>query len=137
MLEEIRNINPTRKDLRKFGITVGLVLTAITAFLLYKRRPDMLWLLSIPGLLILLGVVSPDALKSVYRIWMTMAITIQWIMTRFILTILFYLVVTPIGLINRLFHKDLLSTRFNANTSSYWTKREQEKRTLKDYERQF
>jgi len=137
ILEEIKNLNPNLKELRKFGLTVGIVLSLLFLFLFYKQKIEAVWVFSFPAILIIFGIALPKALNRVYLIWMAFAITIQWIMTHLILTIVFYTVITLIGLLHRIFRKDVLSLRFKTNTKSYWKKREVKDVDLKSYERQF
>jgi hypothetical protein len=54
-----------------------------------------------------------------------------------ILSVLFYLVVTPIGLLGRLFGKGFLDLKFNRNVDSYWIPKAKVKLEKSDYERQF
>ena len=55
---------------------------------------------------------------------MSFAIILGWFMTRFILSLLFYLIVTPIGLITRVLGKDFLELKKEASNGSYWNQRE-------------
>ncbi|MFQ5823655.1 MAG: SxtJ family membrane protein [bacterium] len=137
MLEEIRNINPTRKDLRKFGISLGIVFTLILSYFFYTQKLKVVWPFIIPTLLLILGIAAPLLLKSSYKVWMTVAIILQWFVTHIILTILFYFIITPVGLLMRLFRKELLSKKFNIIRESYWIKREDNIYRPENYERQF
>ena len=58
-------------------------------------------------------------------------------MSRLILFILFYIVITPIGFILRMAGKDFLNLRTDKNSDSYWEKREIKVKEKIDYERQF
>ena len=62
----------------------------------------------------------PVILKPVYRVWMTLAVVMGFIMTRVILSVVYYLVMTPIGLAMRLFGKDPMHRRIDPEASSYW-----------------
>jgi hypothetical protein len=137
MIEEFKNINLILKDLRKFGITFGIILVIIFSFLLSKQKIDSFLYFGIPLIFILLGILLPKSLGPFYRIWMSFAIIMQWIVTHIILTLLFYLIITPIGAMSRIFRKDFLSLRYKENVETYWEKRETKNLTLKDYERQF
>ena len=108
MLEEIRNIKTEKKDLKSFGTTIGIVLLAISGFLFFKDKESYQIFIYIAGTLIGLGLVLPLSLKPIYLIWMVFAIILGWFMTRIILSLLFYLVISPIGLIARIFGKDFL-----------------------------
>ena len=137
MIEEFKNINPTLKDLRKFGIIFGIILVIIFSFLLYKQKIDSFLYFGIPFMFILLGILLPKSLGLLYRIWMSFAIGMQWIITHIILTLLFYLIITPVRILSRIFRKDFLSLRYKKDVETYWKKRETQNLTLKEYERQF
>ncbi len=134
MIEEIRNINTDKKEVKKFGFLVGGVLIVISIFMIWKEIAYYQILLIISAALILLAVIIPKVLKPIYKIWMTLAVILGWIMTRVILTILFYLIVTPIGVIGRLFGKQFLDLSWKKSTVSFWNKRSE---SLNEMEKQF
>jgi hypothetical protein len=134
--EEIKLIKESPKDLTKFGLTIGAVLVIIAAVLYLYGKASYLYFLA-PGLFIAsIGLAIPQMLKPLNKIWMTIAILLGWVMTRVILSILFYLVITPIGLIARLTGKNFLILK-RSNKETYWEKREQKSAKQIDYERQF
>ena len=94
-------------------------------------------LLIIATLFLSLGVILPTLLKPLHKLWMTLAVLLGWLMTRIILIILFYLVVTPIGLLARLSGKDFLNRTFNKDAHSYWIPRKTTPSDKKTYENQF
>lgn len=73
-------------------------------------------------------------LKSVYAVWMKFAAILGIINVTLILSILFYIIFTPIGLIIRLFGRDLLDRKIEKGKASYWLKKES---SASDYERLF
>ena len=70
--------------------------------------------------LTVLGLTTPVVLKPVYRVWMALAVVLGFVMTRVILTVVYYLVMTPIGLVMRLLGKDPLDRRPDPGAASYW-----------------
>jgi Saxitoxin biosynthesis operon protein SxtJ len=137
ILEEIRNIKESQKDLRKFGLTVGIVLLLICVFLFFKHKGSYIYVGILGGLLILSGLIIPIILKPLNKVWMTLAILMGWVMTRIILIILFFIVLTPLGLIAKLFGKDFLDLKIERSRKSYWEIRERKEIKPLDYERQF
>lgn len=137
LIEEIRNIRSTRKDLRNFGLTVGIVLLFIGGLLLYYRKDTYLYFLVLGALLISSGLIVSSLLKPIHKVWMTFATIMGWIMTRVILGIIFYAVVTPIGLIPRLFGKHFLDIEIDKSKQSYWHYRDAKDIENKDYTKQF
>jgi Saxitoxin biosynthesis operon protein SxtJ len=135
--EDIKQLKTTKRDLRKFGLTVGGVFAVLGLLFLWRHKahyPYFLW----PGvMLISLGLALPQTLKWIYVAWMSIAFVLGFIMAHVILTLLFFLVITPIGLVARLFGQDFLSLRLNHSISSYWIPRERKLRSPAEYERQF
>jgi hypothetical protein len=70
--------------------------------------------------------------------WMTLAILMSWVMTRVILSVLFYLGITPMSILARLFGKDFLAIKFDRkDVTSYWIPKEKQVFEKADYEKQF
>ncbi|SVC44594.1 uncharacterized protein METZ01_LOCUS297448 [marine metagenome] len=137
MLEEIKNIKSEKSDLRNFGIIVGIILLIISGFLFWKEKESFQIFLAIGIILFLTAIALPSVLKPVYWIWMIFAIILGWIMTRVILSLMFYVVFTPIGLILRFFGKQFLELRWDKSKESYWNFRTNEHLKKENYEKQF
>ena len=137
MLEEIKNIKSEKSDLRKFGITIGVILLIIAGFLFWKEKESFQILLTFGVTFCILGIAIPFILKPIYWLWMIFAIILGWIMTRIILSLLFYIIFTTIGLISRLFGKQFLELKWDRSQNSYWNMRTVEPFNKKNYEKQF
>ncbi|MCL5268739.1 MAG: SxtJ family membrane protein [Bacteroidetes bacterium] len=137
LIEEIRQIKESKKDLKKFGLTIGVVLLAIAVFLLIKGSGSAIFWGAAGLLLVVLSFAMPGVLKPLNKIWMTLAIVLGWVMTRVILVILFYVALTPTALVARLFNKDFLNRKIDKSAKSYWQKREKKEFDAQSYERQF
>ena len=122
-LNELKSIPSGKKDLRKFGITMAVVLGGLGALLLWKGRPTYPIFLSLAAVFLLAGLTIPNFLKPIHKAWMALALLMGWIMTRVILSILFFLIFTPIGLLSRLLGKKLLDADFSEKKESYWISR--------------
>jgi hypothetical protein len=136
MFEEIKNIKTRKKDIRSFGYTIGIILFLVSAVLFYYDNYLYTNLTIIALVFIVLGVVLPLLLKPVYLLWMIFAVILGWIMTRVILCIIFYIIITPIGLITRLLGEDFLNLR-KIKADSYWNHRDSSKELNQNYEKQF
>lgn len=123
--EQFKALKPSQRDLRKLGLTFLVVLGIISGIMFYKGNPLAVWLLGAALLFGAWGLLWPAGLRPVYIAWMTLALVMGYFMSRLILIILFYLVVTPIGLIMRLLGKDLLDKKFK-DRDSYWHRRAKE-----------
>lgn len=120
MREEIQNIKNEKSDLRKFGITIGVVLVIISGFLFWKERESFQLFITVGTILFILGVAIPVVLNPIYWAWMIFVTILGWFMTRLILSLLFYVIITPIGLISRFSGKQFLELRWDISRSSYW-----------------
>ena|ERR1035437_791509 len=135
--DEINSIKQSPKDLRKFGLTVGILLLLVAFLLIWKHKPSQFYFLSIGTILVLSGLLFPTLLRPINKAWMTFAILLGWLMTRVILSLLFYLVITPISLIARISGKHFLDLKIDKSRASYWEKRKNVPSSPADYERQF
>jgi cytochrome b subunit of formate dehydrogenase len=122
--EEIKSIKSGKKELRKFGVTVGAVLLLFAAFLFWKEKASFAYFAIVGGGLMVSGAIIPLVLKPVFIAWMSFAVVMGFVMTRVILTIIYFGLFTPIALVLRVLGKDLLEESWNKNASSYWVKRE-------------
>ena len=136
MIEELNSIKSRRIDLKNFGFTIGFILLIIGIFLFVREKDLFIYLFSIGSILIILGGITPFILKPIYKIWMIFSVIIGWIMTRIILSVLFFSIITIIGLFTRLLGKDFLNLKSKSN-ESYWNIRNKERELNQDYEKQF
>ena len=135
--KEIKNIKETKKDLKKFGLSVGIVLFLISVLLYWFEQSSYL-IFGIIGLsLIILALVFPKILKPLNKIWMSIAVILGWFMSRVILIILFYIILTPIGIILKIFRKKFLNLKIDKSTDTYWEYRKNEKISKSNLENQF
>ena len=136
MIEEIKSIKSNKKKLRSFGIFIGSILIIIAGILFYKESPfyDVLFYFGV--IFIVMGVFSHQFLKPFYIIWMTFAVIFGWFMTRLILSILFYNIMSIIAIIAKIVGKDFLYLQSN-NNESYWNLRDKDQEDNQDYEKQF
>ena len=123
LLQEIKNIKATTKEARKFGLTIGIFLLGIAGLLFWKQRPGFASFAYAGAGFAALGVLVPALLKPVYKVWMSFAAVMGFIMTRVILTVLFFGLFTPASLVAKLLGKDLLEQRWDKKAGTYWVKR--------------
>ncbi|MEX2140396.1 MAG: SxtJ family membrane protein [Pirellulales bacterium] len=122
------NWNPNRRELRQFaalwvgffgliGVYCLLVSGSLTAAV-------ALWAISVIGIV---GWFVPSFIRPPYVVWLALAMPIGWTISHLLLLIMFYLVLTPIGLIMRVCGYDPLQRRFDRSAQSYWHDLEQNK----------
>ncbi len=123
-----------KKEWRKFGFAAAVIMLAIGTIQIFTGKDLYRYFFAIGGIFAFFALVAPVILKPVFILFSYLGIVLGWIMTRVILTILFYLVFTPTGLILRLFGKNLLDMKIDRNTPSYWKKKDTDKGS---YENQY
>lgn len=90
------------------------------ALLWWRDRAAAPYMLGLAAFFAVPALVWPRFLGPVERVWMAFANLLSAVMTRVILTLTFFIVITPMGLIMRLFGKDLLGLRPDRTAASYW-----------------
>ncbi len=95
------------------------------------------WFLGCGAGLWILSLVSYTVMKPIHIGWMTFAFILGWINTRILLGIFYYIILTPIGLVMRLFGKDLLDEKIDKSKSTYWIDRPVAPVDRSQYERLF
>ena len=137
MLEEIKNIKSKKNDIRNFGLIIGAVLIAIVMLLFWKEKQSYHILMTVGVVLCVTSLILPVILKPFYFAWMTFAVILGWIMTRVILSLIFYGIITPIGLLSRLVGKKFLNLKLNKKENTYWNHRKKYSLKKANYEKQF
>jgi hypothetical protein len=137
ILDEIKQLKTGGRELRKFGLLVGGVLAVLGVLMWVRGKPHFPWLLG-PGIILVAGgLIFPRSLKCVYLAWMSLAIVLGFMVSNVLLTFLFLLVITPIGLTACLFRKDFLQLQIRREAPTYWIRRQRAAQPKSDYERQF
>lgn len=114
----------SRKDLRNFGFTFGVVAAIVAALLLWRGRmgPSQGFAVA-SALFFAVGSLLPGLLRPAFGPWMKFAEILGYINTRILLGVFFYVGITPTGLLMRLAGKDPMTRTFKAkNETTYWTK---------------
>lgn len=137
MYDDLKNIRKDNKAIRDFGILIGFILLIIAGILFYKERESYELIILLGVAFIGLGLGMPIILKPFYSIWMYFAVVLGWFMTRLILGLLFYIVVSPIGLISRLFGKRFLDLKNSSINSSYWNYKDSSRISHQGFEKQY
>lgn len=116
----IRDVN----DPRKFGRVMAGALAVVTLVVLWRsgwsQTPWVEGLGITAALFLAFSIVWPNALAPLEWAWMKLTMVLNYVMTRVLLTLVYFLAVTPIGLIFKLLRKDLLGKRFDPKASTYW-----------------
>ncbi len=112
-----------KKQIRKFGLIALIFFGALCALGVWKEKFLPTYLFGFLSVLGLGFIVAPIPLKPVYNAWLRFAHLISRVITNLILILIYYLVITPSGLLKRLFGGKPLPVKPDKNISSYWVTR--------------
>lgn len=111
---------PTQKDLRQFGLLVGGVFAVIGLWpVVFRSESPRLWAMMLGSLLMVLGAILPQSLKLIYWGWMKIGHVLGSINTKIILGTIYFLLITPMGLVMRLMGKDPMHRVLAKETTTY------------------
>jgi len=108
---------------RSFGIIFSIFLSIVGLWPLMNSNPPRLWALIVALIFLLLGLLNSKLLTPFNKLWIKFGEFLGKIISPIVMGIVYFFVVTPIGIFMRLNKKDLLKLKFSEN-SSYWIKRE-------------
>ena len=131
------SVASTSRDLRKFGLLFTGVFLLLAAYSAYRGHTTWPWFIGAACFFLTSGFFFHAVLRPIYIGWMKFAFLLGWVNTRLILGIFFYLILTPVGLIMRLFGRDPLHRKFDRKASTYWVKRPPAEFDRERYERLF
>jgi hypothetical protein len=116
---------------RSFGIVFFVVFLLIGFYPYINNGSLFIWSLIVSLIFLILGLLNSKILTPLNKIWFKFGLFLGKIISPLIMGVIFFLVVTPIGLIMRVFKKDLLNLKFN-NKSSYWIENKGPKSKMKN-----
>ncbi len=115
------NWNPSRKELRVFAI-LEVLFFGIVAWLLYGKTGSQTVAFTTFGIAAIVGIAGfclPKQMRIVYVVWMAAVLPIGWVVSHLVLGFAFFLMITPIGLVMRLFGRDPLQRQFDKQATTY------------------
>jgi hypothetical protein len=128
-------MTPTLPTERSFGLGVGGVCVGLAGLFWWRGSPTIgLVLLATGTLLVGFGLVAPMALRVPNRVWWQVAQVVGWVNTRILLTVFFAVVLTPVGVVMRVFGRNPLR---GAAAGTNWAPYPVRRRDTQHYERQF
>ena len=108
---------------KSFGILFSIVFLVISIWPLLQSFPIRFWALFIALIFLALAFLKKELLKPLNNAWIKFGETLGKIIAPIIMALIFFFILTPIGLALRMFKKDLLKLK-TSNDNSYWIKRE-------------
>ena len=134
MSNEINTADVTKSDLRKFGLIMGgmfaLIFGGLFPWIMDKTTTTWpIWPFIMMVIFWTLALVIPESLRKVNEVWIKVGNVLGWINSRIILGAMFYLLIFPIGLMLKVFGKDAMNRKLDANSDSYRRVSKQRDRT--------
>ena len=116
---------------RSFGIVFFVVFFIIATWPLLSDGEIRLWSLSISIIFLVLGLINSKILKPLNYLWFKFGLLLGKIISPIVMGIIYFLVVTPTGLIMRIFQKNLLNLK-NKNSNTYWIEKDNKNSNMKN-----
>ena len=116
---------------RSFGIVFFIVFLIIAIYPFLNQGELRLWSLIVSIIFLILGLLNSKLLLPFNKIWFRFGILLGKIVSPLVMGIIFFFVVTPIGILMRILKKDLLNLKFNKKTT-YWIEKNGPKSKMKN-----
>ena len=116
---------------RNFGIVFSIIFLLISLYPLLKSGDIRVWSLVVSFIFLILGIVNSKILSPFNKLWFKFGLLLGKFVSPLIMMIIFFFVVTPIGILMRLFRKDVLNLKFN-NKETYWIEKNGPKSKMKN-----
>ncbi len=117
---------------KSFGIVFFILFLIVSLYPLTNNESIRYWSLIISMIFLILGLLNSNLLTPLNKIWSRFGILLGKLISPFIMLIIFFLVVTPIGLIMKIIKKDLLNLKFRKDKETYWIEKTEPKSKMKN-----
>tara|TARA_B100000989_G_scaffold291178_2_gene265343 strand:+ start:2375 stop:2764 length:390 start_codon:yes stop_codon:yes gene_type:complete len=117
---------------KSFGITFFIVFLIIGFYPYLKQEDLRVWALVISFVFLILGILDSKILKPLNKIWYKFGLFLGKIISPLIMGLIFFLVVTPIGIFMRILGKDLINLKYKKYKKSYWIEKTGPKSKMKN-----
>ena len=115
---------------KNFGIVFSIFFLLISIYLLLNNNPIYYWSLFVSFIFLVLGLMNSKILSPLNLLWFKFGILLGKIVSPIVMGVIFFLVVTPISIILKIFGKDVLNLKFN-NNKTYWIEKNGPKSNMK------
>ncbi len=115
---------------RSFGILFFLVFLGFGLWPLTKEMSPNIYLILISVIFLFLGLLNSKLLSPLNNLWIKFGEILGKVIAPIVMAVVYFLILTPISLLVRLFGKDLIEMKFNNNVKSYWIKRKKHLGTM-------
>ena len=116
---------------KSFGILFFIVFLLIAIWPVLESESIRVWSLAISIIFLVLGIINSKILSPLKKGWIKLGEILGKVVAPVVMGFIYFVVITPIGVLMRLFGKDLLNIKFNKN-KSYWIKKDDPKSDMKN-----
>jgi len=116
---------------RSFGVVFFIFFLIISLFPLLNDNDIRYWSLILSIIFLVLGLLNSNLLTPLNNFWFKFGILLGKVISPFIMGTIFFIIVTPIGIIMKILKKDLLNLKFN-NKKTYWIEKNGPKSKMKN-----
>ncbi len=117
---------------KSFGIVFFILFLLVSLYPLTINESIRYWSLIISVIFLTLGLLNSNLLTPLNKIWIRFGILLGKLISPFIMVLIFFLVVTPIGLIMKIIKKDLLNLKVRKDKETYWIEKTEPKSKMKN-----
>ena len=117
---------------KSFGIFFFVIFIIIALWPLLKNENIRIWSIIISIIFLSLGLLNSKILTPFNKLWMRLGILLGSIVSPIVMGVIYFGVITPIGLIMKLFGKDVLNLKLDKNKPTYWLKKDEIKSKMKN-----
>ena len=119
-----RNFNIKISSNRNFGLVFFIVFLIVSIWPLTYDEPVRIWTAIMSSVFLILGLMNSKLLTPLNKLWFKFGMILGAIVSPVVMGVVFFLVVTPIGLIMKIMGKDLLNKKYDKKKRTYWIKRD-------------
>ncbi len=117
---------------KSFGLVFFVIFIIIALWPLLKDENIRIWSIIVSIIFLILGLLNSKILTPFNKLWMRIGIFLGAIVSPIVMGIVYFGVITPIGIILKLFGKDVLNLKIDKNKNTYWTLKKKIPSKMKD-----
>ena len=127
----MRKIETKISSNRNFGLVFFTIFLILSIWSLMYENPIRVWSLLISIIFLILGLTSSKILTPLNQLWFKFGMLLGGIISPIIMVVVFFIVITPIGLFMKIMNKDLLNKKYDKKKITYWIKYNKPTSTMK------
>ncbi len=143
LIEDVRQgldrLDNSLQELKKFSLIMSLLFTVLSTLIFFfsDEYQTAFWLLGIVCFFLICAFFMPRTIKPVRILWIGFSLVLGYFMSRILLSLVYFLVISPIRLIMTILGRDLLNTKLDPQIQTYWIYRATKEKSPSAYEKMF